>query len=417
MKLNRLNARTVATITKPGRHADGGNLYLVVSPTGSKSWSLFFRWKADPSAPGAGKMRELGLGPLGTVSLALARQLAAEAREKAAMGIDPIAERRKAAATRNAITFGQVAEEHIRAMEPGWRNSKHAAQWRYTLSLERDEDGSFKAGGYCSAIRDKAVDQVSTEDVLAILTPIWAGKNETASRVRGRIEAVLDAAKAKGLRTGENPARWKGHLALTLPKRQKLQRGNHAALPYSDLPAFVRRLRLVRGMSSFALEFAILTAARSGEVRGARWSEIDLDARLWTIPAERMKAGRIHRVPLTNRAVEILQTVGQLGNDPERFVFPGMRKGSQLSDVALIALLRRLEVDATAHGFRSTFRDWAGDTTAFPREVAEAALAHAVGDATELAYRRGDALEKRRELMDAWDAFVCSSPANPSAAR
>ncbi|MFG1298869.1 integrase arm-type DNA-binding domain-containing protein [Xanthobacter sp. V3C-3] len=405
--LNRLNARQVQTIKEPGRHADGGGLYLVVDKSGARRWVFLFRWKATPTERGTGKLREMGLGSAISVSLAAAREAAAKVREQIAAGVDPIAASRDAKAAASVPTFGEVAEAHIAAMAPAWRNSKHLAQWRSTLSLERSEDGAYLATGYCAGIRDKAVDQITTEDVLAILTPIWADKNETASRVRGRIEAVLDAAKAKGLRTGENPARWKGHLALTLPKRQKLQRGHHEALPHAAVPGFVKRLRLVRGMSAFALEFAVLTAARSGEVRGARWSEIDLKEKLWTVPAARMKAGREHRVPLCDRAVAILETLAQLDHGPEDFVFPGQRKGAPLSDMSLTALLRRLKVDATVHGFRSSFRDWAGDHTTFPREVAEAALAHAVGDATEAAYRRGDALEKRRQMMDAWGEFVC----------
>lgn len=404
--LNRLNSRQVQTIKAPGRHADGGGLYLVVDKSGARRWVFLFRWKATPTEPGTGKLREMGLGSAISVSLAAAREAAVRVREQIAIGVDPIAAKRASESQEKVPTFGEVAEAHIKAMTPAWRNPKHVDQWRTTLSVERGQDGAYLDSGYCTTIRAKPVDQVTTEGVLAILSPIWSEKNETASRVRGRIEAVLDAAKAKGLRTGENPARWKGHLALTLPKRQKLQRGHHEAMPYTEVPAFVKRLRLVRGMSSFALEFAILTAARSGEVRGARWSEMDLEAKVWIVPAARMKAGREHRVPLCDRAVEILGTLAQLDHGPDDLVFPGQKKGAPLSDMSLTALLRRLKVEATVHGFRSSFRDWAGDATAFPREVAEAALAHAVGDATEAAYRRSDALEKRRKLMEAWGAFV-----------
>ncbi|MFG1379497.1 tyrosine-type recombinase/integrase [Xanthobacter autotrophicus] len=411
VQLNRLNTRQVTTITKPGRHADGAGLYLVVDPSGARRWLFLFRWKADPAQPGTGKLREMGLGSVRDVPLAKAREAAARAREMVVAGVDPIGAKRQAKAKDAAPTFSAVAEAHIAAMAPAWRNPKHTDQWRMTLSVERGDDGAWLDTGYCVALRDTPVADVTTEDVLGILTPIWQTKNETASRLRGRIEAVLDAAKAKGLRSGENPARWKGHLALTLPKRQKLQRGHHAALPYADVPAFLKRLRLVRGMSSFALEFAILSAARSGEVRGARWPEIDADKKLWAVPAERMKAGREHRVPLGPRALEILDTVAQLKRGPDDLVFPGQKRGSPLSDMSLTALLRRLKVDATAHGFRSSFRDWAGDHTTFPREVAEAALAHAVGDATEAAYRRSDALEKRRALMLAWDVFLNAAPA------
>ncbi|MFG1418908.1 integrase arm-type DNA-binding domain-containing protein [Xanthobacter sp. V0B-10] len=396
--LNRLSARAVQTLKAPGRHADGGGLYLFISPDGSRRrWTLMFQWN--------GKQRELGLGPASEVSLAEAREKAEAARKLIRGGVDPIAEKRTR--TEGAgPSFGALAEQFIKDHEAAWRNAKHIAQWRMVLSVQRGEDGGLLDTGYCRTIRDTAPAEITTDDVLAILRPIWVAKNETASRVRGRIEAVLDAAKAQGLRSGENPARWKGHLDHLLPPRQKLQRGHHEAMPYGDLPAFVKRLQLVRGMSSFALEFLILTAARSGEVRGARWDEIDLKEEIWTVPAERMKAGREHRVPLCARALEILATLAQLDHKPDGLIFPGQRRGSPLSDMALTALLRRLKVDATVHGFRSTFRDWAGDATPFPREVAEAALAHAVGDATEAAYRRGDALEKRRELMTAWSTFI-----------
>ncbi|MGU3495096.1 tyrosine-type recombinase/integrase [Xanthobacteraceae bacterium A53D] len=408
--MNKLNARSVATITKPGRHSDGGGLYLVIAPTGTRKWLFLFRWKDDPSAPGTGKLRELGLGSVKAVSLAAAREGAAKAREQVAAGIDPIAAKQTSASSPSAVTFAAMAEAHIKAMAPGWKNPKHVAQWRSTLSVERDEAGNLLDTGHCVAIRDKPIASVDTETVLGVLTPIWTSTNETASRLRGRIEAILDAAKAKGLRTGENPARWKGHLALTLPRRPKSDRGHHAALPYADVPAFIRRLRLLRGIGAFALEFAILTAARSGEVRGARWTEFDLAAALWTVPAARMKAGVQHVVPLPPRAVEILEILRQLGGGPDDLAFPGQKKGNPLSDMTLTALLRRLNVDATAHGFRSSFRDWAGDETSFPREVIEQALAHTIQSKTEAAYRRGTALEKRRQLMSAWGSFVEGTP-------
>lgn len=408
LALNRLTARQVQTITKPGRHADGGGLYLVVDPSGARRWLYMFRWKDNPSQPGTGRLRELGLGSGKAVSLADAREAAAEARKMVAAGVDPIAAKRAAAQPERKVpTFAEVAEEHIRAHEAAWRNSKHRDQWKMTLSVERGDDGEFLASGYCKAIRDRPVDQITTEDILTILKPLWTTKAETASRVRGRVEAVLNAAKALGHRTGENPAAWAGHLALMLPQRQRLQRGHHAAMHYGEVPAFIKKLRLQRGISAFALEFAILTAARSGEVRGATWAEIDLDAKVWTVPADRMKAGRPHRVPLSPRALEILELVAQLKHAPDSLVFPGQKRGAPLSDMSLTASLRRLKVGGiTAHGFRSSFRDWAGDQTSFPREVAEAALAHAVGDATEAAYRRSDALAKRRKLMDAWAGFL-----------
>ena len=270
---------------------------------------------------------------------------------------------------------------------------------------------------YAAPLRSKPVNQITTEDVLEVLQPIWTSKAETASRVRGRIEKILDAAKAKGLREGENPARWRGHLDHLLPKRQLLQRGHHAAMPWQEVPEFVAQLRNSPSMAALALEFVILTAARSGEVLrsfrdgevvGASWGEIDRQAKVWTIPAKRMKAGREHRVPLSDRALAILGEAEKARRG--KFIFPGQRGDQPLSDMALTMLLRRMNVtDATVHGFRSSFRDWAGEATNFPREIAEAALAHTVGDKVERAYRRGDALERRRELMEAWASFCAGA--------
>jgi len=280
----------------------------------------------------------------------------------------------------------------IATLSSQWRNDKHIAGWKMTLTT------------HAAPIRDKRVNEITTDDVIAVLKPLAVDRPETASRLRGRIERVLDAAKAKGFRSGENPARWRGHLDHLMAKRQKLSRGHHAALPFADLPAFVERLQARDAMAALALEFLILTAARTGEVIGARWSEIDLEAKVWTVPAQRMKAGRVHRVPLSERAVAILEKAKESRTND--YVFPGPGKDRPLSTNALRALLIRLGVDVTAHGFRSSFRDWAGEVSTFPREVAEAALAHTVGDATERAYRRGDALEKRRRLMNAWAAFL-----------
>jgi integrase len=264
-----------------------------------------------------------------------------------------------------------------------------------------------------SGIGDKKLDEITTDNVLGVLKPIWLTKPETASRLRGRIERVLDAAKAKGLRHGENPARWRGHLDHLLPKRQKLSRGHHAAMPYKDVPAFLERLRGLGGLSALALEFCILGAARSGEVFGAKWDEIDLDRKVWTVPAERMKSGREHRVPLTDRILAIIETVEPLRRTEHGdFIFPGQKRGRPLSSMALEMQLRRMKIEnSTVHGFRSSFRDWAGEETHFPREMAEAALAHVVGDNTERAYRRGDALERRRELMEAWMRYCAGEPA------
>lgn len=385
-QLNRLSARAVATLAKPGRHADGGGLYLSVGPGEARRWVFLFRWR--------GRLREMGLGGLSSVPLAKARVRAADARALVADGINPLDAKR---ASEAVPTFGEMADAVVTALGPQWRNEKHRAQWSATLTTD------------AASLRPIRVDRVETVDVLATLKPIWSEKPETASRLRGRIERVLDAAKAKGFREGENPARWRGHLDHLLPKRQKLTRGHHAALPFADVPAFVADLRERNATAALALEFLILTAARSGEVRGATWAEIDATAKVWTVPASRMKAGRVHRVPLSASALAVLEKVRVLsGGKPDATVFPGLKPGSNLSDAAFNALLIRMGIDrakVTPHGFRSSFRDWAGEASTFPRELAEAALAHVVGDQTERAYRRGDALEKRRKLMDAWAAF------------
>ena len=381
----RLNARSVATISKPGRHADGEGLYLVVDPSGARRWLFLFRWQ--------GKLKEMGLGGISSVSLAEAREKAAEARRIVASGRSPIAERRAASAARQtAIPFGIFAESLINDIGSSFRSEKHLGQWRTTLAT------------HAAPLWSRALDEIGTDDVLAVLAPIWKTRAVTASRVRGRIERVLDAAKAKGLRTGENPARWRGHLDQLLSKRQKLSRRHHAAMPFLDVPELIGQLRQREAATAFALEFLILTAARSGEVLGATWNEIDRTAAVWTIPAHRMKAGLEHRVPLAPRALKILAAAETIRAGD--YVFPGLRRGEPLSGVAMRMILKRMKVDFTVHGFRSSFRDWAGECTAFPREVAEAALAHAVGDQTERAYRRGDALEKRRKLMEAWSHFL-----------
>jgi integrase len=315
-------------------------------------------------------------------------------------GENPIEAKRKAAKFETGKpTFGAIADALIAAKESEWRNEKHRAQWRASLTE------------FAAPLRPRPVDQIDTAAVLDVLTPFWLAKPETASRLRGRIEAVLDAAKAQGHRSGENPAAWRGHLAHLLPKRGKLTRGHHAAMAYGDVPAFLALLRTQENIAAMALEFCILTATRSGEVYGARWSEIDISAKVWTVPAARMKAGREHRVPLSDRAAAILEKLfaAQTGD----FVFPSPRGQGPLSHVAMAKVMRRLEVeDATVHGFRSSFRDWAGNETHFPRELAEAALAHVIGDRAEQAYRRGDALEKRRALMEAWAKWCEPKSAN-----
>jgi integrase len=382
-KINRLNARSVATITECGRHADGGGLYLSISPNGGRRWVSLYRWHGKPT--------EIGLGSARDVSLARARELAAHARGKLAEGSNPKDVRRSAGAL-----FGECADQLIAAMRPSWRNEKHAAQWEMTL---RD---------YAAPLRRLPVDKVTTDDVLSVLKPLWHSKPETASRLRGRIERVLDAAKAKGLRTRENPARWRGHLDQLLPKRRQLTRGHHAAMDYADLPGFMECLQGREGSAARALEFAILTAARSGEVLGARLDEFDLDRGVWIVPANRMKAGREHRVPLSLRALNIVKVMHEVREGD--FVFVGQKPGSPLSVMALEMVLRRMKIDdATVHGFRSAFRDWAAECTNFPNEVCEAALAHVIENKAEAAYRRGDLFEKRRKLMDAWGAY-CTTP-------
>ncbi len=387
-EVNKLTALGISRAKEPGRYGDGAGLYLLIDPGGARRWILVFRQ--------GGRQREMGLGSASVVTLADARRRRDEVRRLISEKRDPIAERQhsRPAAT-EAMTFGAFADALVPELAKGFRNAKHAAQWTSTLNT------------YASPLRSKPVADITTDDVLAVLSPIWTTKSETASRVRGRIEKVLDAAKARGLRTGENPARWRGHLSILLPKRRKLMRGHHAALPFEEVPAFVANLRARSAVTALALEYTILTAARVSNSLGARWDEIDRRAKVWTVPAERMKAGVEHRVPLSPRVLEILDAVEPLRRG--EYVFPAFRADRTLSNMALSALLKRMGVKATSHGFRSSFRDWAGEATDHPREVAEAALAHAVGDAVELAYRRGDALEKRRLMMNEWSTFVTAN--------
>lgn len=375
----------------------GTGLYLQVSKTGTRRW-LFVYTRA-------GKRRELGVGVVDgakAVSLKEARDRARGYQQMLAKGEDPWTERRTAKERETKVrTFGEFADAFIDEQAKGFRNDKHIAQWRMTMKV------------YAKRLRPLPVDRIETADVLSVLKPIWQGKPETAKRTQGRIERILDAAKAAGMRGGENPARWRGHLDMLLSKQKKLSRGHHAAMPYADMPDFMKALREADSVSTWALEFTILTAARSGEVLGAQWSEIDMNAKVWTVPAARMKAGREHRVPLCERALEVLALAARLREgDGDGFVFPGAKEGRGLSVMALTMALRRLgKGEYTVHGFRSAFRDWAAEETSFAREIAEAALAHVVGDATERAYRRGDALEKRRALMAAWETH-CGSAAN-----
>jgi len=379
-----LNARKVET-AKPGKYGDGANLYLVVSKTGARKWVLRFTFR--------GKAKEMGLGSAASVPLADAREKAASARRKIARGLNPIDERKHGG---GIPTFGAMADDVRETLAAGFRNEKHKAQWKSTLAT------------YALPLHAKPVDTVTTDDVLAVLKPIWTTKAETASRVRGRIEKVLDAAKAKGFRHGENPARWRGHLDHLLPRLSQLSRGHHAAMPYEEVGSFIAKLRMREATAALALELCILTAARSGEILGISWAEIDFDKRIWTVPAIRMKAGREHRVPLSPRADAILRQLQKVKTGD--FVFPGQAHNKPLSNMAMEMMLRRMNiVSATVHGFRSSFRDWAGNASNFPRELIETALAHVIGDKAEQAYRRRDALEKRRKLMDAWAAYCTTS--------
>jgi integrase len=381
--IHKLTARAAETLAKPGRHSDGGGLYLSISGEGRRRWVFLYTWR--------GKQREAGLGAAGKggVSLKAAREKAAEGRALVKAGVDPIAEWNKAN-PEEVRSFGKAADDYLGVHQGGFRNEKHKAQWAMTLTR------------YCEPIRGMPVDAVDTEALLSVLKPLWTRVPETASRLRGRIEAVLDAAKARGFieRNEANPARWRGHLDKLLPKRAKLTRGHHAAMPYAGVPAFIAELRQRPATAARALEFCILTATRSGEALAARWDEMDFEGKVWTVPAGRTKAAREHRIPLSERAVDILREM-----EAERtgeFVFPGQRPGRPLSGMAFEMLLRRINSPYTAHDFRSSFRDWAGNETLFTRELAEHALAHVIGDKAEQAYRRSDALARRRELMDAW---------------
>jgi integrase len=413
--IERLAAKDVRTLPGPGKHPDGRTkkagkyhdgrgLYLVVGETGSRSWVLRYML--------AGRSHEMGLGSAFDFSLAEARQRASDARKLAAGGDDPLSAKRvelkaKIAAIEadriqaaGAMTFRDCGEAYQRAHSDGWKNAKHRQQWANTLST------------YVYPVIGKLpVAEIDTPHIVRVLEPIWKAKRETASRVRGRIESILNWATAARARQGDNPARWSGHLEeLLLKKKPKVE--HHAALPYADMHGFLVELRGRNGIAAVALEFAILTAARTGEVIGATWAEIDFKGRLWTVLAERMKAGKEHRVPLSDRAIELLKDMARAGQEPDRFIFPGMKAGRGLSNMALLETLRRMDRgELTAHGFRSSFRDWARQCTNFPRDIAELALAHGNEDRVEAAYARGDALEKRRQLMAAWSRHCDTAPA------
>ncbi len=390
--LHRLSARTVATKKRPGLHGDGGGLYLQIARGGTKTW--IFRYRS----PVTKKARYMGLGALHAVGLPDAREKAETLRGMLNSGLDPIQTRNKemlakAAEAARAVTFKQCAASYIESHKAGWRNPKHGEQWTNTLKTYAEP-----------VIGALPVQDVDTGLVLKILEPIWSTKAETASRLRGRIESVLDWAKARGHRAGENPARWRGHLDQLLPKLSKKSRvTHHKAMPFEKVGEFSGALRQETGVAARCLEFVILTAARTSEAIGATPAEFDLNAATWTVPATRMKAGKEHRVPLSPRAVAIVREMIYLGGE---FAFPAGQRTKALSNMAMLQLLDRMEVEVTVHGFRSSFRDWAAERTAFPHEVCEMALAHTIPNAAEAAYRRGDLFEKRRKLMEAWAAYV-----------
>lgn len=408
---DRLSALAVRKLEAPGRYPDGGGLYLQVTPSGGKSW--IFRYRHQ------GRERQMGLGPLQFVSLSQARELARRARGQRYLGQDPLGDpsrKRRGAgvAQPKGVTFSEAMVTYVETNKVAWRNDKHVEQWRNTLeTYAKPHFGS------------KPLAQIETADVLAALRPIWLTKVETASRLRGRIEAVLNWGAVQGFRTGDNPARWKGHLEMVLPAKSKVAKvKHHPALSYQALPQFMAEMAMQSGVGVLALQFAILTAARTGEVIGADWSEIDLENKVWTIPAKRMKAGRAHRVPLSPPALEILKRQRQAWLEiearryrktlkdgeaaPQGPVFWGQLAGKALSPVSLLAVLRRMgRAHLTSHGFRSTFRDWAAEETTFPGEVVEMALAHTIVNKVEAAYRRGDLFEKRRVLMADWSR-ICS---------
>ncbi len=395
--IRKLTTLRISRELPKGMYADGAGLYLHVSSSGTKSW--IYRYSIG------GKAREMGLGSLTAVSLADARIKAGECRALRQDGIDPIEDRKveraeAALEAARAITFKEAAEQYIASHRAGWKNPKHAAQWPSTLTTY-----AYPLLGNLS------VQSVDTGLVCNVLEPIWRTKPETANRLRGRVEVILDWAKSRGLRDGENPARWRGHLEFQFPARSKVRAiEHHAALPYSELPDFMRKLREQDGIAARALEFTILTAARTGETIGATFGEINMSEKLWTVPGARMKARKEHRVPLSAQALTILGDAAAIEAGADTFVFAGRKQGKPMSNMAMLKLLERMgRTDLTVHGFRSAFRDWAAECTDYPNEVVEMALAHAVGDKVEAAYRRGDLFEKRRRLMADWATF-CGAP-------
>ena len=396
-KAAELSPLSISRLKEPGLWAVGGvaGLYLHVNARGARSWIL--------RVVVGDKRRDMGLGGYPDIGVADARQKAREARLKIEQGVDPILLRKQAKSELMALqatdkTFEQAAGEYIKIHADSWSNDKHRKQWESTLAAY-----AFPVVGKLS------LRHIRQEHILKILEPIWTTKTETATRVRGRMESILDWAKVKGLRSGENPAAWKGHLDHMLPAPTRLKKIEHlTAVPVREMPGFMVKLRQAAGIAAQALEFLILTAARSGEVRGITWEEVSLDDALWIVPAERMKMKKEHRVPLSNRAVDILKSQPRIDGNP--LVFPAPR-GSQMSDATMSAVLKRMNVDATVHGFRSSFRDWCGDYTNYPRDLAEQCLAHGADDPVEAAYRRGDALERRREIMNEWSKFIAGHQA------
>jgi integrase len=378
---------------KPGSYCDGQGLWLHVSDSGAKKWILRFSFNR--------RVHEMGLGNAHDVWLADARVKAEAARRLAASGVNPITARREdraaARAAEAAKTFGECADALIASKRSGWRSAVHAQQWERTL---RD---------HCMPIWDMPVDAIDTKAVLSVLTPHWQRVPETASRLRGRIEATLDYAKANGWRTGENPAAWRNHLALILPERKRLERAHLIAVPYQDVPEFIAKLRETESVAARALEFLILAAARSNEVLGMQWVEVDLESRVWTVPGTRMKAGISHRVPLSGRAMELLESIKHAERGGHLLVFP--RPGRRPRPLASWAMASFVE-SATVHGFRSSFRDWCAEVAQAPREIAEACLAHATGSAVERAYLRTDVLERRRTLLESWARFCGGTQAD-----
>lgn len=397
--INKLSDRAVREQKQPGYYGDGGGLWLQVSKTGTKSW--VFRYTRQS------RTHDLGLGSFLNVSLKMAREKAAELRATLGRGDDPKAERWAAKANAaSRMTFEQCAEKYIAAHKDSWKNPKHADQWQATLKTY-----AFPIIGRLD------VAHIDTPHIVRIMEPIWTAKNETASRVRGRIERVLAWATTRKLRKGDNPAAWRNHLDTLLPKPSTVQKEkHHEALPYRAINTFMQKLREQLGVAPRALEFTILTAARTGEVIGAEWGEIDLAHNVWTVPPDRMKGGKEHRIPLSPRAVEILKEM-QAAKNGCSFVFPGWSGDKGLSNMAMLKLLKGIgRTDLTVHGFRSTFRDWAGEQTHHAREVIEHALAHQLKDKAEAAYQRGTLFDKRRGLMDDWAKYIeIEQPATPAA--